>query len=212
MSETEHPVFTVGHSNHPPDGFLGLLRAHGIEEVADVRSSPYSRYAPQFGRDALERALDNAGIEYVFLGGELGGRPADSSCYGEDGRVLYDRVAESDPFDAGIRRVARAADERRVVLMCSEKEPLDCHRTLLVARALDARGVAVKHILADGGVESHSDVMDRLLDALKLPRNGDMFRSRDDAIAEALGRQARKAAYVAERPSPYGDGDWGNPH
>ena len=212
MSVTEHPVFTIGHSNHPPDAFLDLLRAHGIEEVADVRSSPYSRHAPQFGRDALERALEDAGIDYQFLGAELGGRPADRSCYGEDGRVLYNLVAESDPFDAGIRRVARAADERRVVLMCSEKEPLDCHRTLLVARALDARGVAVEHILADGVVESHSDAMDRLLDAVKIPRNGDMFWSRDDAIAEALDRQARKAAYVAEMPSAYSAASWGNPH
>ena len=213
MSATEHPVFTIGHSNHSPDGFLGLLRAHGIEEVADVRSSPYSRYAPQFGHDALKWSLDNAGIGYEFLGGELGGRPADRSCYGADGRVLYHILAETDSFDAGIRRVTRAADERRVALMCAEKEPLDCHRTLLVARALDSRGVAVEHILADGVSESHSDVMDRLLDALKLPRGGDMFRSREDAIAEALDRRARKAAYAAERPPAYdGGGDWGNPH
>ena len=210
MSETDHRVFTIGHSNHSPGAFLALLRAHGIEEVMDVRSSPYSRYAPHFGYDALNRALEDAGIGYEFLGGELGGRPADRSSYDEDGRVRYDRVAESDSFDAGIRRVERAADERRVALMCSEKEPLDCHRTLLVARALDARGVCVEHILADGAAESHSDAMDRLLDDMKLPRGGDMFRSREDTIGEALDRRARKAAYVAEAPSAYGVGAWGS--
>ena len=210
MSETEHPVFTIGHSNHSPGAFLELLRAHGIEEVMDVRSSPYSRYAPHFGHDPLERALGDAGIGYEFLGGELGGRPVDRSSYDEDGRVRYDLLSETDSFDAGIRRVARAADERRVALMCAEKEPLDCHRTLLVARALDARGVSVEHILADGAAESHSDAMDRLLDSMKLPRGGDMFRSREDTIGEALDRRARKAAYVAETPSAYGGGAWGN--
>ena len=210
MSETEHRVFTIGHSNHSPDAFLALLRAHGIEEVIDVRSSPYSRYTPHFGHDAISRTLDEAGIGYEFLGGELGGRPADRSSYDEDGRVRYDLVAETDSFDAGIRRVERAADERRVALMCAEKEPLDCHRTLLVARALDERGVSVSHILADGAAESHSDAMDRLLDAMKLPRGGDMFRSREDTIGEALDRRARKAAYVAETPSVYGGGAWGN--
>ena len=210
MSEIETRVFTIGHSNHSPGAFLALLRAHGIEEVMDVRSSPYSRYAPHFGYDALNRTLEDAGIGYEFLGGELGGRPPDRSSYDEDGRVRYDRVAESDSFDAGIRRVERAADERRVVLMCSEKEPLDCHRTLLVARALDARGVSVEHILADGAAESHADAMDRLLDDMKLPRGGDMFRSREDTIGEALDRRARRAAYVAETTPAYGGGAWGS--
>lgn len=208
MSETEYRVFTIGHSNHSPSEFLALLRAHGIEEVMDVRSSPYSRYAPHFGHDALSQTLDDAGIGYEFLGGELGGRPSDRSSYDEDGRVRYDLVADTDSFDAGIRRVERAADERRVALMCAEKEPLDCHRTLLVARALDARGVSVEHILADGAAESHSDAMDRLLDSMKLPRGGDMFRSREETIGEALDRRARKAAYVAETPSAYGGDAW----
>ena len=100
---TQFPVLTIGHSNHSMDALLALLKQHGVTAVADVRSAPYSRYTPQFNHDALRDALEAGGIEYVYLGGELGGRPADRSCYDEEGRVLYERVAETDAFDDGIR-------------------------------------------------------------------------------------------------------------
>ena len=205
MNYTQYQVFTIGHSNHSSETFLDLLRKHEVDEVVDVRSSPASRHYPQFNHGVLSDMLERAGIGYVFLGGELGGRPADRSCYDEDGRVSYARLAETDLFDDGIGRVVRAADERRVALMCSEKEPLDCHRTLLLAGALEERGVAVEHILADGSAEKHGDTLNRLIDTFKLPRNGDMFRSRDEVIAEALDRRARKVAFVAEA-SPGGGG------
>lgn len=207
MSESLYPVFTVGHSNHPPETFINLLLRHGIDGVADVRSAPYSRYTPHFNYEPLQQALDDIGIAYAYLGGELGGRPTDRSCYDSNGRVQYDRVAGTEQFDDGIRSVMRAADERRVALLCTEKEPLECHRTLLVARALAERGLPIAHILADGGLESHDDAMARLVEAHKLPPNGDMFRSRDDVIAEALERQARKFAYVGEKP-PAGRDEW----
>ena len=207
MSLTQHPILTVGHSNHPPEAFVNLLVRHGVDEVADVRSAPYSRYTPHFNHEPLQRILDDIGIAYTYLGGELGGRPADRSCYDADGRVQYDRVAETDLFDDGIRRVIRAADERCVALLCTEKEPLECHRTLLVARALADRGVAVAHILAGGSLEDHAAAMGRLIDTHKLPPHGDMFRSRDDVIAEALDRQARKFAYVGEKIPAAGE-DW----
>lgn len=200
MSITQYPVFTVGHSNHPPAAFITLLVRHGIDEIADVRSAPYSRYTPHFNHDALQTLLDDVGIGYAFLGGELGGRPADRSCYDAAGRVRYDKVAETDAFDDGVRRIIHNADDRRIALLCSEKEPLECHRTLLIARNLAERGVAIEHILADGALESHAAAMSRLLDWHKLPQQGDMFRARDDVIAEALHRQAQKFAYVAARP------------
>ena len=199
VSATQHPVFTMGHSNHSLDVFLVLLRMHGIDEVVDVRSAPYSRYSPHFSRKALARALEEAGIGYVFLGGELGGRPTDLSLYDADGRVRYDLVARTTSFDEGIGRVLCNADQRRVVLMCAEKAPLDCHRTLLVVRALVERGVAVEHILADGSVEVHGAAMDRLLARFKLSPGGDLLRSRDEMIAEAVDRQAKRVAYVRER-------------
>ena len=207
LSQTQYPVFTVGHSNHPPETFINLLVRHGVDEIIDVRSAPYSRYTPHFNHDALQNSLDDIGIAYAYLGGELGGRPADRSCYDPDGRVRYDRVADTEQFDDGIRSVIRAADERHVALLCTEKEPLECHRTLLVARALAERGVAVQHILADGALESHGEAMTRLVSAHKLPPEGDMFRTREDVILEALERQARKFAYVGEKPAA-GRDEW----
>ena len=207
MSATQYRILTVGHSNHKADVFLQLLVRHGVDEVVDVRSAPYSRYASQFNHDALRDTLEDVGIGYAYLGGELGGRPADRSCYDPDGRVRYDRVADTEQFDDGIRSVIRAADERHVALLCTEKEPLECHRTLLVARALAERGVAVQHILADGALESHGEAMTRLVEAHKLPPEGDMFRTREDVILEALERQARKFAYVGEKP-PAGRDEW----
>ena len=195
MSRTRFPVFTIGHSNHAAEVFLRLLRQHRIEEVVDVRSSPHSRFNPQFNRKTLQAMLADAGVGYVFMGGELGGRPADPSCYDGEGRVQYDRLAETEAFNAGIRQVIQRAGERRIALTCSEKEPLACHRTLLIARGLTAQGVAVAHILADGNLEGHAAAMNRLLDGFNLPRDGDLFRSREQHIDDAVRRQARQVAY-----------------
>ena len=207
---TQFPVLTIGHSNHSMDAFLALLKQHVVTAVADVRSARYSRYTSQFNHDALRDALEAGSIEYVYLGGELGGRPADRSCYDDAGRVLYDRVAETDAFDDGIRAVVHQADEGRVALMCTEKDPLDCHRTLLVAHALASRGVEVQHVLADGSLEDHNATMDRLLDEDRregnpgLYPNGDMFRSKTEIITDALARRAGKVAFKGEA-SPAGN-------
>ena len=200
MSQPRPPVFTIGHSNHAAEVFLRLLQRHGVEEVLDVRTSPHSRFNPQFNRKILQAALAETGVEYVFMGGELGGRPADPWCYDGEGRVQYDRLAATDAFKEGIQRVIQRAGQRRMALMCSEKEPLDCHRTLLIAQVLSAKGIAVAHILADGTLEGHVAAMDRLLDRFRLPKDGDMFRSREQHIADAVSRQARRAAYVGRRP------------
>ena len=201
MSATQYPVFTVGHSNYSWEEFVKLLLRQRIDEVADVRSSPYSRYVTHFNYGELQQALEDIGVGYVFLGGELGGRPADRSCYDSDGQVQYERVAETDAFDDGIRQIIRRANDCRIVLLCTEKEPLECHRTLLVARTLAERDVDVEHILADGSVESHDAAIERLMHLLKLPPNGDMFRSRDDTINEALAIQAKKVAYADDNAS-----------
>ena len=208
MASTQYPIFTIGHSNHTSEAFLHLLMRHNIDEVVDVRSSPYSRYASQFNKEALARLLSeppHGPIDYAYSGQDLGGRPSDPTCYHPDGRVNYDRLADTDAFDVALRRLVHNADERRIALMCSEKEPLTCHRALLIARALTERGVDVRHILADGSLEPHIETMDRLIDLFKLPHHGDMFRSRDDVISDAIGRQAKKVAFVGRRASSQPD-------
>jgi uncharacterized protein (DUF488 family) len=196
MSTTEKSVLTIGHSTHSAEGFLALLRAHRVEAVADVRSSPFSRFNPQFNREPLEQFLKTKGVRYVFLGKELGARSGDRSCY-LAGRVQYERLAQTPLFHGGLKRVLLGAERYRIALMCAEKEPLDCHRTLLVARALTQRGHPVLHIHADGHVETHEAAMERLLDVTGVAK-GDLFRSREQLIAEALRLQEERVAYVDE--------------
>lgn len=190
MTPKDHAIFTIGHSTHSIDAFIALLRQHGVTALADVRSSPYSRFNPQFNKDALVRELQVQGIKYVFLGRELGARTDDRSCY-ENGRVQYRRLALTEPFRDGIERVRKGSSKHRIALVCAEKEPLDCHRTLLVARALEEQGVEVRHILGDGRLEPHRDTLERLLKITGLAKD-DLFWSGDERIAEALRRQEDK--------------------
>ena len=194
---TESTVLTIGHSTHSIGEFLDLLEMHGVTSVADVRSSPYSRRQPQFNREALRRVLEERGIGYDFRGVELGARSEERSCY-ENGRVQYRRVAKTDLFRSGVDLVMGEARERRVALLCAEKEPLDCHRTLLVARALADRCVSVAHIHADGRLETQDDAMMRLLSMLKMPA-ADFFQTREQRIEEACARQEARIAYVDPR-------------
>ena len=196
MSATAHPVFTVGHSTHPREVFLSLLRMHGVEAVADVRSSPFSRFNPQFNREAFEQWLKSEGIQYVFLGRELGARSEDRSCY-MNGRVQYARLAQTPLFRSGLDRVIQGAARYRIALMCAEKEPLECHRTLLVAKALAERGKEVLHIHTDGHLETHGAALERLLEVTGVP-DKDMFLSREQLLSEALERQEQQVAYVEE--------------
>ena len=193
MTGKELVVLTVGHSNHPLETFVALLQRHGVTTLADVLSAPYSRFNPQFNRKALEGSLETIGIEYVFLGRALGGRPDDPSCY-EDGRVRYDRLARTPLFREGLEQVAEGSERQRIALMCAEKEPLDCHRTILVGRSLVERGVAVAHILS---LEPHDETMDRLLATAGLPK-GDLLQSRGELIAEALAYRERRIAFTGK--------------
>ena len=159
-----------------------------------VRSNRFSRFNPQFNRNVLKRHLKKHGIRYVFLGRELGARSIDPSCY-KDGRVQYKRLATTALFQEGIDRVLRGLKDFRVALMCAEKEPLDCHRTILVSDVLSKRGVTVNHILATGEIEPHEQTMTRLLDLFGLPHQ-DLFRSHAELLEEARALQETRIAYV----------------
>jgi uncharacterized protein (DUF488 family) len=145
-------IFTIGHSNHFRERFLDLLAANAITALADVRSVPHSRWASQFNKDALGKSLADNAIAYVFLGKELGGRPKDPALL-RDGKPDYAAMAKSDAFRTGIERVLEGAKTYRIALMCAERDPVDCHRFLLIARHLAARDIPVGHILATGEVE-----------------------------------------------------------
>ena len=151
-------IWTIGHSNHTFEHFAELLRAEGVEVVVDVRSYPYSRFAPQFNREELDAALRRAGTRYLFFGEELGGRPSLEEHYDEDGHARYDRMAEQPTFMAAVQRLLSGAREHRVALLCSEGQPQECHRRLLVGKVLADHGVALRHILPDGVVHQEESV------------------------------------------------------
>jgi uncharacterized protein (DUF488 family) len=186
-------VYTIGHSTHPLERFIALLQRHEITAIADVRSKPYSRMNPQFNREELKVALRAQGMAYVFLGKELGARSGDPSCYHE-GKVQYGRLARTDLFQQGLERVREGAQKHRIALMCAEKEPLDCHRAILVARHIVAQGMEVRHILGDGRLEEHAELMARLVRQLNLPQ-GDMFAAPEEVTQEAYRLQEDRIAY-----------------
>lgn len=152
------PIFSIGHSNHPLDAFLDLLRTHGIAVLVDVRSAPYSRYVPHFNPANIKASLKEAGFQYIYMGKELGGRPEGAEFYDMDGHVRYDRLAESPLFLAGLDRVIGGAERYRVAMMCSEENPTDCHRRLLITRVLAGRGIPVQHIRGDGRIETEAEL------------------------------------------------------
>ncbi|HCS77939.1 hypothetical protein KN63_01085 [Smithella sp. F21] len=186
-------VYTIGHSNHEINSFMAILRQHGITAIGDVRSQPYSRWVPQYSQDVFKESLTDSGIAYVFLGKELGARSKNPNCYIQ-GKVQFDRLATEASFADGIKRVIQGMERYRIALMCAEKDPLDCHRTILVARKLFESGVEVSHIHYDGSVEPHQSIESRLLTLWKLPE-GDMFKSREEFLAEAYAMQAEHVAY-----------------
>jgi uncharacterized protein (DUF488 family) len=199
-------VHTVGHSNHPIDRFMSLLDRHGVTALADVRSTPHSRFNPQFNREALKASLAGAGIAYLWLGDALGGRAEDPALL-EDGRVRYDRVARTARFRDGLTRLALGAQSGRLALMCAERDPLHCHRMILVSRHLAEAGGDIRHILADGALETQAEAEDRLLARHGLAHD-DLLRTRADRLDEAYARQAGQIAWrrPIERQSSGGAG------
>jgi uncharacterized protein (DUF488 family) len=194
-------LFTIGHSNHELSELVRLLRMHQITAVADVRSSPFSARLQQFNKPVLKAALEQAGIAYVFLGNELGARRSEQDCY-VNGQARYDLIEKTPAFHEGISRVLKGIEKYRMTLLCAEKDPITCHRTILVCRELRRRGVEIDHILADGKLESHSELERRLRTQLGLDQPS-LFETSEQQLEEAYNRQALKIAYRAGDPEEH---------
>jgi uncharacterized protein (DUF488 family) len=154
-------IYTIGHSNHPIEQFLDLLDLHHINTVADVRSQPYSRRHPQYSRNALREELGGRDIRYCFLGKELGGKPSDPSLIGPDGKPDWGRMAETEAFQIGLRKLKEQTAFSRVAILCAEEDPSRCHRRHHIARVLHEEGVHILHIRSDGAVETEARVRER---------------------------------------------------
>ncbi|PIU55071.1 MAG: hypothetical protein COS88_05665 [Chloroflexi bacterium CG07_land_8_20_14_0_80_51_10] len=148
-------IYTVGHSNIEFEELLNLL--NGIEAVVDVRSVPFSKYAPHFSMDNLREKLKAVGIEYIFMedkrvGNVLGGKPKDEDCY-KNGETIYERIEGKPWYQKGIAALIELANEKRVAIMCSEEDPHKCHRHHLIAQSLLKAGLVVFHIRGDRTLE-----------------------------------------------------------
>jgi uncharacterized protein (DUF488 family) len=195
-------VLTIGHSTHSWERFIALLRGANVTAVADVRTSPYSRLYPRFNRNDLRGELRSDGISYVFLGKELGGRPSEREFYCE-GVADYEKMAQASEFKRGLDRVIEGARKYHIALLCSERDPLDCHRCLLVGRALAQRGVRVNHILENGKIASQDEIEDKLLE-LSGRNTDDFFAPRAERVAAAYRERALKVAFSEPQPDPSG--------
>jgi uncharacterized protein (DUF488 family) len=172
------PIRTIGHSNHPIERFVDLLRNGGVELLVDVRSVPYSRRFPQFSREKLAKSLEAAGITYAWEGEALGGKSGGS----------YTAAAARPDFKDALGRLIERAADTTICLMCAEKEPLDCHRTVLVSRRLAERGAAIEHLLADGSTRPHAEIENKLLSK---KAGGDLFDDRNRLLEQAYDARER---------------------
>lgn len=206
-------LFTIGHSNLDIKEFIALLSQHNVTALADVRSSPYSRYVSQFNKENLKNSLLNVGIKYVFLGEELGARTKDRSCYVE-GKAVYENIAKTQLFSQGIQRIKKGSESYNIALMCAEKDPITCHRAVLICQHLKVLPLDINHILQDGNLESHENLENRLLEIHNLGQSAkessvqlSLFDniadetplptlSPEEALKEAYRKQGDKIAYV----------------
>lgn len=197
MADTAVEVLTIGHSTLPYERFLALLRQASVTAVADVRTAPFSRHFPHFNRDTLREELRLDNVAYVFLGEELGGRPKGQGFYC-DGVADYERMAETADFARGLLRVIEGASKFRIAMMCSEQDPLECHRCLLVGRALRDRGVTVRHILGNGKIVDHEQIEDKLME-MSRKSDLDLFEPPAKRLAAAYRDRAMKVAFSEKR-------------
>ena len=189
-------LFTIGHSNHSVFDFLRLLRSQDITAVVDVRSHPASRFHPQFNREVLAADLKKTKIAYVFLGVELGARRVETTCYVND-RADYGLIAGLPIFQDGLQRLREGMGKYRIALMCAERDPIDCHRAILVCRHLRRESIAIRHIREDGRLETHEALEERLMEILKLePDLFDGGQDPDDLIQRAYDIRGERIAYV----------------
>jgi uncharacterized protein (DUF488 family) len=157
---TESAIYSIGHGNKKIEVFIKELKSFGISYLLDIRSKPYSKWYPWFNQNELKNSLEESGIKYVYAGDSLGGLPDDRSCYDSDGKVVYDLLKEKDFFKDGIARLTTANEKQiKLAIMCSESNPEECHRTILIGQELLKKKISLKHIISEKVLKSQETVM-----------------------------------------------------
>ena len=196
-----HPIYTIGHSSLPIEQFLSFLQMHGIEALTDVRSYPRSSRFPQYNRNDLKATLALRGIRYVFLGEELGARRKEQEAY--EGRIAtYERIAKLPLFEQGIERLTEGSGKMKIALMCAERDPLECHRMILVCRNLPAElRSGVLHVLEGGRTETQAMAEERLMQQVGVTSaQGDMFGQEggESTLDRAYRKRGQQIAWQEE--------------
>ena len=185
-------IKTIGHSNQTLGEFLGALAKHQVRELVDVRSRPFSRFVPHFNRENLAGALLQAGIAYTFAGDTLGGRPQNLGCYDEAGRVQYHIAAQDPGFQQAIQDLAQRAENWEIAVMCTERDPAKCHRTLMVAHELEKQGAQVAHILQNGTQQEHHETISTLMARWRPTAPPEVLQCRKLLVEHILRKQCQE--------------------
>jgi uncharacterized protein (DUF488 family) len=201
MEQNNKIIYTIGYAAHTIESFITALDKFNITAIADVRSQPYSKFKPEFNKENLRKSLINNGIEYVFLGDNMGARIKAPECY-KNGQVNYELISQHPLFQTGIDRLLKGMEKYSIALMCAEKDPINCHRTILICRHLKRYQIQIYHILDANTFESHSETEIRLMKLFNLEQP-DLFMKDSDRLAEAYSRQEEKIAYVEENEVGY---------
>ena len=195
-AQTRVPIFTIGYGERNIDEFVAVLKRYELDYLIDVRSAPYSRFKPEFSKEVLEKTLQQQGIRYVFMGDSLGGRPNDPDCF-INGKVDYETIKGKTFYQTGISRLQTAFNRQlRVVLMCSEGKPEQCHRSKLIAASLENLTIPVLHIDENDETQDQTAVIMRLTDGQLSLFGEPEFQSRkrylksESVPNEAIDREA----------------------
>ena len=173
------PIYTIGYGSRSIEQFIEVLQHHKIAYLIDVRSTPYSRYKPEFSKEALAAELQRHGIRYVFMGDTLGGHPDDETCYDKEGQVDYEKVKDTKIYQNGIARLQTAvAQQQCVAIMCSEGKPEQCHRSKLIGASLDEEDILITHIDENDEQQTQDNVIERLTKGQMLLFGEHTFHSR----------------------------------
>jgi uncharacterized protein (DUF488 family) len=201
MEQYKKIIHTIGYAAHTVESFITALEKFNITAIADVRSQPYSKFKPEFNKENLKKVLIDKRIEYVFLGDNIGARIKAPECY-RNGQVDYELISKHHLFQAGIDRLLKGMEKFSIALMCAEKDPINCHRTILICKHLKRYQIQIYHILDDDTLENHSETEFRLMKLFHLDQP-DLFMKDSERLAEAYSRQEEKIAYVAENEAAY---------
>lgn len=197
-------LFSIGHSQHKIDYFLSMLKKHRIDYILDVRSVPYSQYAMDYNKENIKNILEKNGIGYAFMGNFFGARPKNSSLYFPNGYLNFERVENSVEFKMGFDNVVKGVKNGyRIAFMCTEKDPIECHRAILVSYAFYKAGYSIKHIMSDNTIQTQQDINKRLLDMYYPDRNQlSLFESdnlsEEQYLVQAYKKQNEKIGYRQE--------------